>query len=141
MNLYSEKTASNHACRLSKQPAGRLPKKLRFSPAEPKYFPLPNRPGTPPATDCRATVGLGRRQPREGGKGNSRRIKSKSTRKGQMHKLYIHIEPPKRLATDISSNTPSGWNCANLTKHCSKVTRQENKRRKAKARCGGRAGR
>ena len=47
MNLYSKETASKHACRLPEQPAGRLPEKLSFSPAELEYFPLPNWPGTP----------------------------------------------------------------------------------------------
>jgi hypothetical protein len=42
---------------------------------------------------------------------------------------YIH-KAAQRLATDLSFNTPSGWNCADLTKHCSKVTRQENKERR-----------
>ena len=44
---------------------------------------------------------------------------------------YIH-KATHRPATDLSLNTPRGWNCADLTKHCSKVTRQENKEKRLK---------
>ena len=57
----------------------------------------------------------------EGGKGNSKRIKSKVRGKAKcMHKLYIHIKPPTGRQSTWFEYTPSGWNCADLTEYCSK---------------------
>ena len=76
----------------------------------------------------------------EGGKGKKKTNKKAKVQGKTDCIIYIH-KAAHGPATDLSLNTPSGWNCADLTKHCSKVTRQENKRKKTKARHEGRAGR
>ena len=112
--------------------------KLSFSPAKLEYSPPIGQalPGYRLQSNC-----LTREAATKGGWQRKKAEGQKAKVQGKTDCItYIH-KAAHGLATDLSLNTPSGWNCADLTKHCSKVTRQENKRKKTKARLGGRAGR